>query len=180
MTTGEKIRVRRKQLGLTVDDLAAKLGKNRATIYRYESDAIEMPASLLKPLADALDTTPDDLMDWDALLANEAERCELVREVLPRITDGISIEGGSQKYVLFKAPAYGGEIEQNLKAALLPLYQLNLSSQDGKIRTIRILSELVSALDPKAQEHLLSYAEYLDTQQQRKVGITVTHPYQRE
>lgn len=49
MTTGERIRTRRKQLGMSVDDLAAKLGKNRATIYRYESDAIEMPASLLKP-----------------------------------------------------------------------------------------------------------------------------------
>ena len=44
MTTGERIRTRRKQLGMSVDDLAAKLGKNRATIYRYESDAIEMPA----------------------------------------------------------------------------------------------------------------------------------------
>lgn len=50
MTTEENIRTRRKQLGMTVDDLATKLGKNRATIYCYESDAIEMPASLLKPL----------------------------------------------------------------------------------------------------------------------------------
>ena len=74
MTTGERIRTRRKQLGMSVDDLAAKLGKNRATIYRYESDAIEMPASLLKPLADALDTVPDELMDWGSLLVSEAER----------------------------------------------------------------------------------------------------------
>ena len=35
MTTGEKIRARRKELGLSVDELAAKVGKNRATIYRY-------------------------------------------------------------------------------------------------------------------------------------------------
>ena len=34
MTTGERIRARRKQLKMSVDDLAAKLGKNRATIYR--------------------------------------------------------------------------------------------------------------------------------------------------
>lgn len=180
MTTGEKIRTRRKQLGMTVDDLAAKLAKNRATIYRYESDAIEMPASLLKPLAEALDTTPDDLMDWDALLVSESERREMVREVLPRITDGISIEGGSQKYVLFKAPARSGEIECDLQAALLSLYQLNLSNQSAKLRTVRILSELVSSFDTKAQEHLLSYAEFLDTQKQNQLGIHVTHPYQRE
>ena len=180
MTTGEKIRVRRQQLGLTVDDLAAKLGKNRATIYRYESDAIEMPASLLKPLAEALDTTPDDLMDWDTLLASESEHREMVREVLPRITDGISIEGGGQKYVLFKAPARSGEIECDLQAALLSLYQLNLSNQSTKLRTIRILSELVSSFDPKTQEHLLSYAEFLDARKQNQLGLHVTHPYQRE
>ena len=34
MTTGERIRTRRKQLGMSVDDLAAKLGKNRATAMR--------------------------------------------------------------------------------------------------------------------------------------------------
>lgn len=180
MTTGEKIRTRRKQLGMTVDDLAAKLGKNRATIYRYESDAIEMPASLLKPLADALDTMPDDLMDWDALLASESERREMVREVLPRITDGISIEGGSQKYVLFKAPTCGGEIERDLRAALLSLYQLNLSNQGTKLQTIRILSELVSSFDSKTQEHLLSYAEFLDARKQNQLGVHVTYPYQRE
>ena len=68
MTTGEKIRARRKELGLSVDELAAKVGKNRATIYRYESDAIEMPASMLQPLADALSTTPDELMSWELIL----------------------------------------------------------------------------------------------------------------
>ena len=72
MTTGERIRTRRKQLGMSVDDLAAKLGKNRATIYRYESDAIEMPASLLKPLADVLDTIPDELMGWGDLLGQRS------------------------------------------------------------------------------------------------------------
>ena len=41
MTTGEKIRARRKQLGMSVDDLAAKLGKNRATIYRDACHASE-------------------------------------------------------------------------------------------------------------------------------------------
>lgn len=180
MTTGENIRTRRKQLGMTVDDLAAKLGKNRATIYRYKSDAIEMPASLLKPLTEALDTTPDDLMDWGTLLASESERCEMVGEVLPRIIDGISIVGGSQKYVLFKVPTCGGEIERDLRAALLSLYQLNLSNQSRKLQTIRILSELVSSFDFKAQEHLLSYAEFLDARKQNQLGVHVIYLYQRE
>lgn len=66
MTIGERIRYRRKQLGLSADDLAAKLNKNRATIYRYESDEIEkLPASVLESLALALDVTPAYLMGWE-------------------------------------------------------------------------------------------------------------------
>ena len=180
MTTGERIRTRRKQLGMSVDDLAAKLGKNRATIYRYESDAIEMPASLLKPLADALDTVPDELMDWGSLLVSEAERQDKMQEVLPLITDGISIEGKNQKYILVKAPAHGGKLESELRSALLTLYQFNNNGQDTKMRTLRILGELVSTLDAKDQEKLVSYGEFLDAQSQKKRGISMEHPYQRE
>ncbi len=41
MTIGERIKNRRVELGLSVEELARLLGKNRATIYRYESDEIE-------------------------------------------------------------------------------------------------------------------------------------------
>lgn len=180
MTTGERIRTRRKQLGMSVDDLAAKLGKNRATIYRYESDTIEMPASLLKPLADALDTVPDALMDWGGLLVSEAERQDKMQEVLPLIADGISIEGKNQKYILFKAPTHGDELEAELCSQLLTLYQLNHGDQDSKMRTMRVLGELVSSLGIRDQEKLISYGEFLDAQNQQKKGISVQHPYQRE
>ena len=115
-----------------------------ATIYRYESDAIEMPASLLKPLADALDTVPDALMDWGRLPVDETERQDKMCEILPLITDGISIEGKNQKYILVKAPAHGGTLESKLRSALLTLYQFNHNGQDTKMLTLRILGELVS------------------------------------
>ncbi len=180
MTTGERIRARRKQLGMSVDELAAKLDKNRATIYRYESDTIEMPASLLKPLAAALDTEPTELMDWSGLLIDASERKDKMREFLPLIADGVSVEGGKQKYVLLKAPAQGGGLESALHAALLTLYQINQAGQDTKMRTLRILGELVSSLDSKSQEKLISYAEFLDAQNQKRQGTSVVHPYQRE
>ena len=85
MTTGEKIRTRRKQLRMSVDQLAPKLGKTRATIYRYENDMIEMPASLLKPLAEILDTTPGELMDWGDIMVSEIEHQEKMCELLPQI-----------------------------------------------------------------------------------------------
>lgn len=65
MTTAERIKERRQALDLSVDELADKLGKNRATVYRYESQAIEnLPAKVLAPLAQALETTPGYLMGW--------------------------------------------------------------------------------------------------------------------
>lgn len=66
MTIGERIKSRRLELGLSVDDIAYKLKKNRATIYRYESDDIEnLPITILEPLANALETSPAYLMGWD-------------------------------------------------------------------------------------------------------------------
>lgn len=51
---------------MTVDELAEKLGKNRATIYRYEGNEIEnMPVSILEPLAKALHVTPAYLLGWE-------------------------------------------------------------------------------------------------------------------
>ncbi len=65
MTIGERIKQRRRELGLSVDELAEKLKKNRATIYRYESNDIEnLPTTVLEPLANALNTTPAELMGW--------------------------------------------------------------------------------------------------------------------
>lgn len=66
MTVGERIKLRRKELGMSADDVAAKIGKDRATVYRYECCKIEnMPVGVLEPLASALDTTPADLMGWE-------------------------------------------------------------------------------------------------------------------
>ncbi|MBQ7959777.1 MAG: helix-turn-helix transcriptional regulator [Clostridia bacterium] len=65
MTVGERICARRKELGISVDTLAEKIGKNRATIYRYEGNEIEnMSIVILEPLAKALKTTPAYLMGW--------------------------------------------------------------------------------------------------------------------
>lgn len=65
MTIGERIKARRVQIGLTVDQVADRIGKNRATVYRYESNDIEkFPLDILPPLAKVLNTTPAYLMGW--------------------------------------------------------------------------------------------------------------------
>lgn len=67
MTVGKRIRERRNELHMSVDELAKRLNKNRATVYRYEKGEIEnLPIDVLEPLAKALDTTPQYLMGWDS------------------------------------------------------------------------------------------------------------------
>ncbi len=76
MTIGNRIKNRRKELNLTVDEVAEKLNKNRATIYRYESDEIEnLPITILEPLAEILNTTPAYLMGWEE---NEDEKINTI------------------------------------------------------------------------------------------------------
>ena len=66
MHIGERIKQRRKELKMSADKLAEKLGKDRSTIYRYEKGDIDnLPLDILEPIAVALNTTPQYLMGWD-------------------------------------------------------------------------------------------------------------------
>lgn len=66
MTTGERLRTLRKELGISADDVAKALGVSRATVFRYEKGDIEkVPGSMLEPLAKVLHTTPAYLMGWE-------------------------------------------------------------------------------------------------------------------
>ena len=66
MTVGERIKERRKAMGMSADKLGELLGKDRSTIYRYEKGDIEnLPLDILEPIAAALQTTPQYLMGWE-------------------------------------------------------------------------------------------------------------------
>ena len=66
MNIGNRIKQRRIDLDISAEELAAMIGKSRATIYRYENGDIEnLPTTILEPLAEALETTPAYLMGWD-------------------------------------------------------------------------------------------------------------------
>lgn len=64
--TGDRIKTRRKELGISADVLAEKIGVSRATMYRYENGDIEkVPVDLISPLAAALHVSAAYLMGWD-------------------------------------------------------------------------------------------------------------------
>lgn len=66
MTTGELIKQRRIELGMTQEELASKMGfKTKASISRLESNDRNLPLSKLKKMAMILDVRPSRLMGWD-------------------------------------------------------------------------------------------------------------------
>lgn len=71
MNIGHRIKQRRKALKMSADELGARLGKDRSTIYRYEKGDIEnLPLDILEPIAVALQTTPQYLMGWEEVQKN--------------------------------------------------------------------------------------------------------------
>ena len=80
----KKIKALRLKYNISMDDLAQKIGKNRATIYRYENGDIEdLPMSILKPLADALHTTPAYLMGWEEYSTNTIKPIPITKVKVP-------------------------------------------------------------------------------------------------
>lgn len=65
-TLYDRIRSRRTELGLTVEELAHKMGyKDKSSISKIENGKADIPQSKIAAFADALETTPAYLMGWD-------------------------------------------------------------------------------------------------------------------
>ena len=66
MTFGERVNIKRKEKGITQDELAQKLGyKSRSSIAKIENGDRDVPRPMIIELAKALDTTPAYLMGWE-------------------------------------------------------------------------------------------------------------------
>lgn len=84
MSIGEKIKCRRKELNLTMLDVAKLTGVSEATVSRWESgDIANMRRHRIIALANALQVSPAYLMGWEELpdSAEQSEE-ELDREII--------------------------------------------------------------------------------------------------
>ena len=71
MNVGERIKLRRKELKISADTLAERVGVSRSTIFRYERGDIEkVGPEVLKKISETLNISPADLMGWE----DEAEQ----------------------------------------------------------------------------------------------------------
>ena len=65
-TLYDRIKSRRTELGLTVEELAHKMGyKDKSSISKIENGKADIPQSKIAAFADALRTTPAYLMGWE-------------------------------------------------------------------------------------------------------------------
>ena len=65
-TLYDRIKSRRTELGLTVEELAHKMGyKDKSSISKIENGKADIPQSKIAAFADALGTTPAYLMGWE-------------------------------------------------------------------------------------------------------------------
>ena len=62
-----KLKELRKSKGMTLDELAEIIGTSKQTIHRYENGIFtNVPPEKVESLANALGTTPGELMGWDS------------------------------------------------------------------------------------------------------------------
>jgi len=81
-TVGDNILFMRKQLGLTQEELAKRMGyKSKSTINKIELGINDIPQSKIVQFAEVLETTPAHLMGW-----SESE--EKISPNEPTLTEG--------------------------------------------------------------------------------------------
>lgn len=159
MNIGDRIKQRRLELGLSVDELAMKIKKNRATIYRYENNEIEnLPLSALEPLAEALNTSPAFLMGWNT--DNYSLGTELQRTI-QEISSEINVPYEKLKHDFISHHADTNYTQSfnktNLKKFFLDLYEQN---SDFPVE-IRAAARGMMDLSPEDQKTAIDMINYL-------------------
>ena len=66
MTVGDRIKLRRQELGFSQTEVADKIEVSKQTLYKYENNIVtNIPSNKLELLASLLNTTPSYLMGWN-------------------------------------------------------------------------------------------------------------------
>lgn len=130
-----ELKARRKALGLTLEELAERIGTSKQTIHRYENGQISnIPPEKVEALATALETTPAALMGWEGEAENFREIPSKRLPLLGRIACGQPIYAASE-YGSFCTP--GGDIDADFCLAASGDSMIGARIFDGDIVFIR-------------------------------------------
>lgn len=173
MTTGQRMKSRRKELGLSAEYVAGKLKLSPATIYRYENGGIDkVPGDILEPLAQVLRTTPACLMGWEAptdhaepnlvleTATNEDEQAFLDSHFGVVYGDPGRLQLGAS--ILAQTP----DDQDNAAAILMALTALCRDNCAVKIQNLKELTEMISQLPDAKCEAIMDFARFVAKSQQ--------------
>lgn len=92
MELKERIRNRRLEIGMTLEQVAAKIGVTAATMQRYESGEIgNIKLTMIEKIAKALNCSPGFLLGWNHSIHNASGKLVAI-PLLGRIPAGIPME----------------------------------------------------------------------------------------
>lgn len=141
LTVGQKIRKARRAKDMTQEELANKVGVTKATINRYETGVItQIPRSKIELLAQALEMSPVDFFNYQAVLDNFTAKMRATKEEIAQLeskidksrhsTDGLkarqietekleaqrdALKARLQAYEVMEKEQYNGAISEMLK-----------------------------------------------------------------
>ena len=94
MTTGERIRQLRIEHQMTQEELGARIGVQKAAIYKYENGlVVNLKRSILEKLAIVLDTTPTYLMGMEDSAQQANVQLTPQQSTLLAAFDQLNVEG---------------------------------------------------------------------------------------
>ena len=138
MDINEKIKQRRLELNLSLEDVAKALGVNKSTILRYESKSIsKMPIASIPPLAKVLKCSPEYLMGWEDDFSTYSNLYKISKQSLPLLG---TIACGTPIYAYEERESYvlcGTEIRADFCLRCQGDSMINARINDGDIVFIR-------------------------------------------
>ncbi len=180
---GLRIKELREKHQISVDELARRIGKSRATVYRYENNEIEnLPYTILVPIANALHTTPTYLLGCEEELqgdglgkqltsireASNLSREEMAKEFNISIEDLKAYEDGIKRIPFELLQRIADYFHVDLNANALFQYrkennQSNLQTSLNIIKATKRWNEEVGEAQFTDDEvtELINFAKYL-------------------
>lgn len=146
----DRIKQRRKEIGLSAEKVAEQLGVSPATIYRYENNDIKkFPADILEPLAKVLRTTPSYLLGADESVSSKnyslkipvlgSVRAGLPMEAVENIIDYEEIsEEMARQGDFFALQIKGDSMEPRIKEGDVVIVRKQPDVENGEIAIVLV------------------------------------------
>lgn len=188
-TFAERLRTALDLRGVSQAELSRKTKISKSSLSHYLKGDWEGKQDAVYTIALALNVdeawlmgydTEMDRVDYKELIADYEKIEEQMRKMADEFGEGVFSIGPEDKTILFKDHPASKEVSHEETLLLVTLYTLNSAKKGYAIRTLRILSELISVMSPEDQDKLVSYAEFMEADRQKRLGISVQHRYQCE